>query len=245
MEADLESTVQERSELVGALGRLIDLRDGYLGGDAQEVVRLATAVGARLALPAHDEADLALAAQVHDIGKIGVPDGILQKPGRLDDEERAIVQRHVIWGAETLERIPGLDRVARIVRAHHERWDGRGYPAGISGEEIPIESQIIGVCEAYRAMTSDRPYRAALPAAHALGLIREAAGHRLRPGGGGVADRGARVRRGLPGVAARGQRPSRRPPAAEPARGRVPDRGWRARYAGSTACPRWWSRVIG
>ena len=181
MEADLESTVQERSELVGALSRLIDLRDGYLGGDAQEVVRLATAVGERLQLPAHDEADLALAAQVHDIGKIGVPDGILQKPGRLDDEERAIVQRHVIWGAETLERIPGLGRVARIVRAHHERWDGRGYPAGISGEDIPTESQIIGVCEAYRAMTSDRPYRAALPAAHALGLIREAQGTAFDP----------------------------------------------------------------
>ena len=181
VEADLESMVQERSELVGALGRLIDLRDGYLGGDAQEVMRLATAVGQRLEIPAHDEDDLALAAQVHDIGKIGVPDGILQKPGRLDDEERAIVQRHVIWGAETLERIPGLHRVARIVRAHHERWDGRGYPAGLSGEEIPTESQIIGVCEAYRAMTSDRPYRPALPAGHALGLIQAAQGTAFDP----------------------------------------------------------------
>jgi putative nucleotidyltransferase with HDIG domain len=180
-EADLESMVQERSELVGALGRLIDLRDGYLGGDAQEVVRLATAIGEQLEIPAADGDDLALAAQVHDIGKIGVPDEILQKPGRLDDEERAIVQRHVIWGAETLERIPGLGRVARIVRAHHERWDGRGYPGGISGEEIPAESRIIGVCEAYRAMTSDRPYRAALPPSHALGLIRAARGKAFDP----------------------------------------------------------------
>jgi putative nucleotidyltransferase with HDIG domain len=179
---DLEPKVEDRSELVGALGRLIDLRDGYLGVDTQEVVRLATAIGGRLGIPVADEDDLTVAAQVHDIGKIGVPDGILQKPGRLDDEERAIVQRHVIWGAETLERIPGFDRVADIVRSHHERWDGSGYPSGLVGDASPTESRIIGVCEAYRAMTSDRPYRAALAPAQALGLIAAARGAAFDPG---------------------------------------------------------------
>jgi putative nucleotidyltransferase with HDIG domain len=178
---DLASTVEDRSELVGALGRLIDLRDGYLGVDTQEVVRLATAIAERLGIPTDDEDDLTVAAQVHDIGKIGVPDGILQKPGRLDDEERAIVQRHVIWGAETLERIPGFDRVAEIVRSHHERWDGSGYPSGLAGDASPTESRIIGVCEAYRAMTSDRPYRAALAPTQALGLIQAAKGAAFDP----------------------------------------------------------------
>ena len=118
---------------------------------------------------------------MHDVGKIGVPDRILSKPGKLDPDERAVMERHAVWGAETLARIPGLDGVAGIVRCHHERWDGRGYPAGMIGEEIPVAARIIGACEAYRALTTDRPYRRALDPDRALTLLEQGAGSHFDP----------------------------------------------------------------
>ena len=166
---------------VAALGELLDLRDGYVSGDAHEVVRLAVAIGRRLRIEGDALADLALAARVHEIGKLGVPDRILHKAGKLDDDERTIMQRHAIWGAQTLARLPGLERVAELVRSHHERWDGRGYPARQRGEEIPLGSRIIGACDAYRAMTSERPYRRALPPERAAALIKAAGGSLFDP----------------------------------------------------------------
>jgi HD-GYP domain-containing protein (c-di-GMP phosphodiesterase class II)/DNA-binding CsgD family transcriptional regulator len=166
---------------VSVLSELVDLRDGYAAADVQEVVRLATAIGEQLGIGDEALAELALAARVHDIGKIGVPDRILHKAGKLDADELAVMQRHVHWGAQTLARMPGLERVASMVRAHHERWDGKGYPAGASGEDIPLESRVIAVCDAYRAMTSDRPYRHALPAGRALALVQKGAGTLFDP----------------------------------------------------------------
>jgi putative nucleotidyltransferase with HDIG domain len=166
---------------VAVLSELVDLRDGYVAADAQEVVRLATAIGERLGVSDEELGDLSFAARVHDIGKIGVPDRILHKAGKLDEEERAVMQRHATWGAQTLSRMPGLEDVAEIVRSHHERWDGMGYPAGKSGEETRLESRIIGICDAYRGMTSDRPYRHALPAGTALALIQSGAGTLFDP----------------------------------------------------------------
>ncbi|HXD58015.1 MAG TPA: HD domain-containing phosphohydrolase [Thermoleophilaceae bacterium] len=166
---------------VSVLSELVDLRDGYVAADAQEVVRLATALGERLGITDEELAELSFAARVHDIGKIGVPDRILHKAGKLDEEERSVMQRHTTWGAQTLARMPGLEGVAEIVLSSHERWDGKGYPAGKRGEETPLESRIIGVCDAYRAMTSDRPYRQALPAGRALALIQTGAGTLFDP----------------------------------------------------------------
>jgi putative nucleotidyltransferase with HDIG domain len=166
---------------VSVLSELVDLRDGYVAADAQEVVRLATAIGERLGVADEELGELSFAARVHDIGKIGVPDRILHKAGKLDEDERAVMQRHATWGAQTLSRMPGLEDVAEIVRSHHERWDGKGYPAGKSGEETQLESRIIGVCDAYRGMTSDRPYRHALPAGTALALIQTGAGTLFDP----------------------------------------------------------------
>jgi putative nucleotidyltransferase with HDIG domain len=178
--ADLRATGAAEAT-VSVLAELVDLRDGYVAADAQEVVRLATAIGDRLGIKDEELAELSFAARVHDIGKIGVPDRILHKAGRLDEEERSVMERHTTWGAQTLARMPGLEGVAEMVLSSHERWDGKGYPAGKRGDETPLESRIIGVCDAYRAMTSDRPYRHALPAGRALALIQTGAGTLFDP----------------------------------------------------------------
>jgi putative nucleotidyltransferase with HDIG domain len=176
--ARLERTLRAGIE---ALAELLDLRDGYTARDTGEVVELARLVGQRLGLADGDLAELVIAARVHDVGKIGVPDSILLKPGALEPDERAVMERHAVWGAETLARIPGLERVADTVRAHHERWDGQGYPSGLAGDAIPLPSRIIGACEAYRAMTSDRPYRGALGLERAVALLRAGSGSHFDP----------------------------------------------------------------
>jgi HD-GYP domain-containing protein (c-di-GMP phosphodiesterase class II) len=125
--------------------------------------------------------DLEYAAILHDIGKIGVPTEILTKPGPLDDQEWRIVQRHTEIGWSLLKDIPFLRRVADIVRSAHERWDGTGYPRGLAGEQIPLESRIIFVCDAWHAMRSDRPYRAALEADEARTRLADGAGTQFDP----------------------------------------------------------------
>jgi HD-GYP domain-containing protein (c-di-GMP phosphodiesterase class II) len=105
--------------------------------------------------------DLAYAAELHDIGKVGLPDAVLLKPGPLLEIEWELVRSHSGWGSDLLRTVPGLERVAVIVRHHHERFDGCGYPDGLQAEEIPVESRILAVVDAYVAMTEERPYAAA------------------------------------------------------------------------------------
>jgi HD-GYP domain-containing protein (c-di-GMP phosphodiesterase class II) len=138
-------------------------------------------VGGVLGLDAKGLKRLELGALFHDIGKIGIPDEILRKPERLTDLERKIVQQHPDLGARILAPIERLSDVSEIVRACHERWDGAGYPQGLKGEEIPIEARIIFVCDAFDAMTTDRPYRKALPVEEACRRVREAAGTQFDP----------------------------------------------------------------
>jgi HD-GYP domain-containing protein (c-di-GMP phosphodiesterase class II) len=125
--------------------------------------------------------ELKLAALLHDIGKIGVPEAILRKPARLDDWEKKIMDEHVTRGYEALVKIPRLKRVSELVLRHHEWWDGRGYPGRLAGEEIPLEARIIAVVDAYDAMTSDRPYRAGMSPDLAIKRLREAAGTQFDP----------------------------------------------------------------
>src|SRR5437763_3008410 len=106
--------------------------------------------------------DLETVALLHDVGKLGIPDAVLRKPGPLDPDESNEMRRHVIAGAEIVEAMPALAHLAPAIRASHERWDGSGYPDGLAGIEIPITSRIVFVCDAYNAMVSDRPYRSAL-----------------------------------------------------------------------------------
>jgi putative nucleotidyltransferase with HDIG domain len=169
----LEGTLQAGIE---ALTSLVNLRDGYTGVHSGHVAAMALRVGKQLGLSGSDLVELGVAGRLHDIGKIGVPDGILRKSGPLTPAERSMVECHAAWGAETLERVPGLERIAEIVGSHHERWDGRGYPAGLAGAAIPLASRIIGVCDALGAMTSDRPYRRALALPEAVRLLLAGAG---------------------------------------------------------------------
>jgi HD-GYP domain-containing protein (c-di-GMP phosphodiesterase class II) len=159
----------------------IDAHDGYTAGHSSEVVGWACALGERLSLSLPDLLELELGALLHDLGKVRVPDEILRKPGPLDPAERRLVNRHPVWGAELLERVPGLEPVATIVRFHHERWDGTGYPDGLEHDRIPVASRIVAVCDAYQAMTSTRPYRAALPPAAAASELRAGAGTQFDP----------------------------------------------------------------
>jgi HD-GYP domain-containing protein (c-di-GMP phosphodiesterase class II) len=159
----------------------IDTHDGYTAGHSEDVVQWCCLVGERLRLSAPDVHELELGALLHDLGKVRIPDGILRKPGPLDAAERRLVNRHPVWGAEFIEGVPGLEPVATIVRFHHERWDGTGYPDGIWGNRIPVASRIIAVCDAYQAMTSDRTYRRALPPAAAASELCAGAGTQFDP----------------------------------------------------------------
>jgi HD-GYP domain-containing protein (c-di-GMP phosphodiesterase class II) len=125
--------------------------------------------------------ELEFAARLHDVGKIGVPDAVLRKQGPLEGAEWEIMRQHPAWGAEMLCRVPGLKRVSRIVRHAHERWDGEGYPDRLRREDIPLASRIILACDAYNAMTSDRPYRDALRPWIAVSELREGAGGQFDP----------------------------------------------------------------
>jgi hypothetical protein len=175
------TSAPEETRTVEALAALVDLRDGYTGGHSDRLVALAERLGQQLGLEGPELADLGVAARLHDIGKIGVPDSILLKRGSLNEAEQQIMRCHPAWGAETLERVPGLAAVATAVRHHHEQWNGGGYPAGLSGEDIPLASRIIFVCDAFAAMTSTRPYRRALDVRQAVRLLVAGAGTQFDP----------------------------------------------------------------
>ena len=175
---ELESSYRATVE---ALTNALAVKDTYTSEHVREIAELALELGRGFRLGARRMRDLEYAAILHDIGKIGVPTHILTKPGPLDETERALVERHTETGHALLRDIPFLARVAEIVRACHERWDGAGYPDGLAGERIPLEARIIFVCDTWHAMRSDRPYRAALDAETARGRLRAAAGTQLDP----------------------------------------------------------------
>jgi putative nucleotidyltransferase with HDIG domain len=164
-----------------ALATAIEARDGYTHAHSEQTVFLVEAVARELELPDEDLAEAKTAALLHDVGKIGIPDSVLHKPGPLDEDEWRIMREHPVIGERILRQVPGLERVAAAIRHEHERWDGDGYPDGISGEAIPLESRIVLVCDAYHAMTSDRPYRAKLPREQALAELRRCAGTQFDP----------------------------------------------------------------
>ena len=182
----LESDRRVRAEAAleaGAdvLARVIDMRDTYTGRHSGQVSVLARRVGERLGM-SDDEVDLLVyAARLHDVGKLAVPDSILQKPGPLDEFEWAVMRRHPEWGAQMVAGVPGLERLSELVGAHHERWDGDGYPSGTAGEEIPLASRVIAACDAFEAMVSHRPYRAPLDAHEAMDELKAGAGSQFDP----------------------------------------------------------------
>ena len=166
LEAEEEELERRRmhAESMGvqALLAAIDARDHYTGDHSKSVVQLSSQVARRLDLSTRQIAETEQVALLHDVGKVAVPDEILQKPGPLDDHERAVIEEHPVVGAKIVRSIAGLAHLAPAIRAGHERWDGAGYPDGLAGEDIPIISRITFVCDAFDAMTSDRPYRRSL-----------------------------------------------------------------------------------
>jgi two-component system, cell cycle response regulator len=161
--------------------RVLAEQDPELYDHVHDVARLAAAVGRRLALDDAQVADLVRAAELHDVGKVAIPDSILHKPGRLDPHEQEFMQRHTLIGQSILGAAPALAGVGRLVRSSHERYDGAGYPDGLRGEEIPLSSRIIFACDAFDAMTTDRPYRDAMNEEDALLELRRCAGTQFDP----------------------------------------------------------------
>jgi HD-GYP domain-containing protein (c-di-GMP phosphodiesterase class II) len=159
------------------LGEMIEADDAYTGSHSRDVVDLVLSVCDRLGVDSRTRRHAEFAALLHDVGKVKIPAEIINKPGPLDDEERALVNTHTILGEEMLGHVGGLlGDIGHVVRSSHERWDGRGYPDGLAGEQIPVAARIVSACDAWSAMTTDRSYRARLSDAEAAAELRACAG---------------------------------------------------------------------
>jgi HD-GYP domain-containing protein (c-di-GMP phosphodiesterase class II) len=164
------------------LGDVVEADDSYTGIHSRDVVELALRVADELELSARERRDVEFAALLHDVGKVRVPNSIVNKPGPLTPEERTIMERHTIEGERLLHRVGGLlGEIGRVVRSCHERWDGKGYPDGLAGEQIPLLARIVSCCDAFNAMTSDRSYRKALPREEAVEELRRGRGTQFDP----------------------------------------------------------------
>jgi diguanylate cyclase (GGDEF)-like protein/PAS domain S-box-containing protein len=180
--AEEEERVAETSAVgVRALLVALEARDKYTGEHSREVVRLASRVAERLGLTGRAVRDVEQVALLHDVGKVGIPDAILQKQGPLDDVEWEVMRKHPVVGERIIAGIPGLSHLAPAMRGEHERWDGGGYPDGLAGDAIPIASRITLACDAFHAMTSERPYRPAMDVAEASTELRRNAGTQFDP----------------------------------------------------------------
>jgi HD-GYP domain-containing protein (c-di-GMP phosphodiesterase class II) len=200
------------------LGDIIEGDDAYTGMHSRQVVDLSLGVADALALDSTQKRNVEFAALLHDVGKIRIPKEILNKKAPLSPSDWEFVRRHTIDGEQMLRQIGGkLAEIASIVRASHERWDGAGYPDGLAGEEIPIEARIISACDAFNAMTTDRPYRSAMRRSQALDELRRGSGGQFDPQVVEALDRriGAELRaevRHSPTAEAEPLRPPRTPP---------------------------------
>jgi diguanylate cyclase (GGDEF)-like protein/putative nucleotidyltransferase with HDIG domain len=168
-------------DTVGALATALETKDAVTGDHARALESLAAAVARRLGLEAETVRRVEYTALFHDIGKIATPTELLRKPAALTPDERKIIEEHVAAGARIVEEIGFLRHIAPCVRHSHERWDGGGYPARLAGEQIPLESRIVFACDTWHAMTSDRPYRKALPREVAIAELERISGSQLDP----------------------------------------------------------------
>jgi HD-GYP domain-containing protein (c-di-GMP phosphodiesterase class II) len=168
-------------QTVTALAQAVELRDRYTGGHTQRVTNYTLLLAERLGLPSAERLILQVGVPLHDIGKIGVDDAVLRKAGALDPVEFESMRSHTVRGAAILQGIPALAAVLPIIRSHHERWDGKGYPDGLAGESIPLLARMVAVADAFDAMTSDRPYRKSMPLGRAFAEIAAGSGRQFDP----------------------------------------------------------------
>jgi HD-GYP domain-containing protein (c-di-GMP phosphodiesterase class II) len=169
------------SELFRAMVSAIDNKDGYTRKHSEEVTQYSLDIARAMNLSEDMLRTIQLAGILHDVGKIGVPDSILRKPGKLTDEEFAEMKQHPVFGALIVGALPGMEHVVLGVRHHHERYDGRGYPDQLAGENIPLIGRIMAVADAYSAMTTTRPYRKGLTERQALAEIQRGLGVQFDP----------------------------------------------------------------
>lgn len=163
------------------LAQAVEMRDPYTGGHTMRVTRYSELLGKHLKISPEEQRLIRTGTPLHDIGKIGIDDAILRKPGKLTDEEFELMKSHTVKGAAILATVPDLEPIIPIARNHHERWDGRGYPDGLAGEKIPRLARIVAVADAFDAMTSDRPYRKGMPASVAFEEVEKQAGRQFDP----------------------------------------------------------------
>lgn len=166
---------------VRALSNAVEARDAYTGKHAERVTAYGVAIARTLALPLTEAPEIEFGFLLHDIGKVAIPDAILYKPGALTDEERALMNRHPVIGAEIVHGIEFLAEAAEVVRSHHERWDGLGYPDGLAGEDIPLAARVFAVADVLDALTTERPYRPASSLGVARAMIVADAGKQFDP----------------------------------------------------------------
>jgi HD-GYP domain-containing protein (c-di-GMP phosphodiesterase class II) len=173
---NIKETRFETIQILNDMADTIDLRDTYTGGHSKKVADLVHQTLMQLNITGPEATLIEIAARLHDIGKIGIPDSILLKPGKLLPEEMAVMQTHSQKGAELISKYKDFSRGAEMIMYHHERWDGQGYPAGLKGHQIPFGARIIAVTDSFEAMTSDRPYRKALSVHEAIQILLEGRG---------------------------------------------------------------------
>jgi len=166
---------------VRALAGAVEARDAYTGKHAERVAAYGLEIGRAHGLDTDDEAQVEFGFLLHDIGKVAISDAILHKPGRLTASEREQMRRHPVIGEQIVGGIDFLGDARQVVRSHHERWDGAGYPDRLAGEEIPLPARVFAVADTLDALTSDRPYRAAASFAHAREVIAAGAGTQFDP----------------------------------------------------------------
>lgn len=176
-----EFNLKEKAErtyldTIEALASLVDARDPYTGQHSKNVSKYTAMVCSKLDLPQQEKERIILSASFHDIGKVGVGDNVLNKEGKLTDEEYEIMKKHPSIGADIIGKIQGFEDVSNMIKHHHERWDGRGYPAKLKEDEIPYGSLIIAIADTYDAITSDRVYRKGLGKERAIQILKEEKG---------------------------------------------------------------------
>jgi len=167
---------REQEDILFALAEAVEQRDHHIAGHCQRLAYIAMTLGGAMGLERAELLALYRGGYLHDVGKVGIPDSILFKPGRLTPEEWVVMRSHSTRGEEICRHIRSMGEVLPIIRHHHEKWDGTGYPDGLRGEEIPLLARVLQIADIYDALTSPRPYKPAYTAADALRTIEEESG---------------------------------------------------------------------